>query len=100
MGYTHYWYQGLFFPTTNQVVHLVPHWHYLGLGKVHLLLYVVSSPGVVPLTCVLGRLAPPHTPRDTYLAELTPVTGLSHWWALPHVLQRTPSLGGDRLGFS
>ena len=26
-----------------------------------------SSPGVTPLTCVLGRLAPPRIPRDTYL---------------------------------
>ena len=39
------------------------------------------------------------TPRDTYPTELTPDTGLSHWWALPLVLPHTPRLGGDRLGF-
>ena len=39
------------------------------------------------------------TPRDTYPTELTPDTGLSHWWALPLALPRTPRLGGDRLGF-
>ena len=47
-------------------------------------------------------LGPPRvtrTPRDTYQTELTPDTGLSHWWALPQVLPRTPRLGGDRLGF-
>ena len=38
------------------------------------------------------------TPLDTYLAEFTPGTGLSHWWALPLVLPHTPRLGGDRLG--
>ena len=46
-------------------------------------------------------LGPPRvtrTPRDTYLAELTPDTGLSHWLALPLVIQRSPRLGGDRLG--
>ena len=37
--------------------------------------YDASSPGVAPLTCVLGRLAPPRSPRDTYLAELTPDAG-------------------------
>ena len=46
-------------------------------------------------------LGPPRvtrTPRDTYPTELTPDTGLSHWWALPLVLPHTPRLGGDRLG--
>ena len=47
-------------------------------------------------------LGPPRvtrTPRDTFPTELTPDTGLSHWWALPLVLPHTPRLGGDRLGF-
>ena len=46
-------------------------------------------------------LGPPRvtrTPRDTYPTELTPDTGLSHWWAMPLVVPRTPRLGGDRLG--
>ena len=60
----------------------------------------VNPPGVAPLTWVLGRLASPvPPPRDTYPTELTPDTGLSHWWALPLALPRTPRLGGDRLGF-
>ena len=44
-------------------------------------------------------LASPVPSLDTYPTELTPDTGLSHWWALPQVLPRTPRLGGDRLGF-
>ena len=54
---------------------------------------------MAPLTCVLGRLTPPRTPRGTYLAELTHDAGLSHWCTLLQVLPRTPRLGGDRLGF-
>ena len=62
------------------------------------LLIDVNPPGVAPLTWVLGRPASPVPPRVTYPTELTPFTGLSHWWALPLVLPRTPRLGGDRLG--
>ena len=86
--------------SANQVRQLVPRCHYLVSIKKHLLLSDVSSPGVVPASYVC--LCPPRvtrTRRDTYLAELNPDTGLSHWWALPQVLPRTPRLGGDRLGF-
>ena len=64
-----------------------------------LLLYDVSSPGVAPLTWVLGRPASPVPLGTRTRAELTPDSGLSHWWALPQVLPRTPRLGSDRLGF-
>ena len=59
----------------------------------------VSSPGVAPLTWVLGRPASPVPLGTRTRTELTPDTGLSHWWALPQVLPRTPRLDGDRLGF-
>ena len=59
----------------------------------------VSSPGVAPLTWVLGRPASPVPHGTRTRTELTPDSGLSHWWALPQDLPRTPRLGGDRLGF-
>ena len=42
---------------------------------------VVSSPGLAPLTCVLGSPRLPRTPRDTHRTWRTPAAGLSHWWA-------------------
>ena len=51
---------------------------------------VVRLTGVAPLTCVLGRLASPRTPRDTYLAELTPDRLIALLGAAPSPPAHTP----------